>query len=74
MSLCNEAKDQDGFVWLMTVLGLVHIPQSDVSLYPRLAPFVFNMIVNPRRAIDLNIEASLEFLKCVVPARIAAMN
>lgn len=32
------------------------------------------MIVNPRRAIDLNINASLEFLKQVMPARISEMN
>ncbi len=32
------------------------------------------MKVNPRRAIDLNINANLEFLKLVMPARISAMN
>ncbi|EHK96288.1 putative Platelet-activating factor acetylhydrolase [Glarea lozoyensis 74030] len=32
------------------------------------------MTVNPRRAIDLNINASLEFLRHVMPDRISAMN
>jgi platelet-activating factor acetylhydrolase len=32
------------------------------------------MTVNPRRALDLNINASLEFLKLVMPKRISAMN
>lgn len=32
------------------------------------------MTVNPRRAIDLNINASLEFLKIVMPTRISVMN
>ena len=75
MSLCKEAKDQHALVWLMTVRGSVHISQSDFSLlYPRLASLLLKMTVNPRRAIDLNINASLEFLKLVMPARISAMN
>lgn len=75
MSLCKEAKEQDALVWLMTVRGSVHISQSDFSLlYPRLASLFLKMTVNPRRAIDLNINASLEFLKQVMPARISAMN
>jgi len=53
----------------------VHISQSDFSLlYPHLSSFLLKMTVNPRRAIDLNINASLEFLKRVMPARMAAMN
>jgi platelet-activating factor acetylhydrolase len=75
MRLCKEAKDQDALVWLMTVRGSVHISQSDFSLlYPRLASLLMKMTANPQRAIDLNINASLEFLKIVMPARISAMN
>jgi platelet-activating factor acetylhydrolase len=75
MSLCKEAKDQGALVWLMTVRGSVHISQSDFSLlYPRLSSLLLKMTVNPRRAIDLSINASLEFLKQVMPARISAMN
>ncbi|KAH7319099.1 hypothetical protein BKA65DRAFT_609100 [Rhexocercosporidium sp. MPI-PUGE-AT-0058] len=75
MSLCHEAKDYDALVWLMTVRGSVYISQSDFSLlYPRIASLLLKMTVNPRRAIDLNIKASLEFLKKVMPARISAMN
>lgn len=75
MSLCKEAKDQDALAWLMTVRGSVHISQSDFSLlYPRIASLFLKMTVNPRRAIDLNINASLEFLREVMPARISAMN
>jgi platelet-activating factor acetylhydrolase len=75
MSLCKEAKDQDALVWLMTVRGSVHISQSDFSiLYPRVSSIVLKTTVNPRRAIDLNVNASLEFLKQVMPARISAMN
>lgn len=75
MSLCKEAKEQGALCWLMTVRGSVHISQSDFSLlYPRLASLFLKMTVNPQRAIDLNINATLEFLKLVMPGRISAMN
>ncbi|KAF8860047.1 hypothetical protein BDZ45DRAFT_688694 [Acephala macrosclerotiorum] len=75
MSLCKEAKEQNQLAWFMTVRGSVHISQSDFSLlYPSIASFLLKMTVNPRRAIDLNINASLEFLKLVMPDRISAMN
>jgi platelet-activating factor acetylhydrolase len=75
MSLCREAKEQNQIVWLMTVRGSVHISQSDFSvLYPRLSSLLLKMTVNPRRAIDLNVNASLEFLKTVMPARMSQMN
>ncbi|KAK2627461.1 hypothetical protein QTJ16_003427 [Diplocarpon rosae] len=75
MCLCREAKEHDALCWMMTVRGSIHISQSDFSiLYPRVASLLLKMTVNPRRAIDLNINASLEFLKQVMPARISAMN
>jgi platelet-activating factor acetylhydrolase len=75
MKLCKEAKDQGTLCWLMTVRGSVHLSQSDFTiLYPKVCSFFLKMTVNPRRAIDLNINASLEFLRHVMPARISAMN
>lgn len=75
MSLCKEAKEQDQLAWLMTVRGSVHISQSDFSiLYPWVSSLLLKMTVNPRRAIDLNINASLEFLRQVMPERISKMN
>jgi platelet-activating factor acetylhydrolase len=75
MSLCSEVKEHDALVWLMTVRGSIHINQSDFSLlYPTMSSWFLKMTVNPRRAIDLNINASLEFLKKVMPARMSAMN
>ncbi|TVY51399.1 Platelet-activating factor acetylhydrolase [Lachnellula cervina] len=75
MSLCREAKDNHALCWLMTVRGSVHISQSDFSiLYPRIASLLLKMTVNPHRAIDLNVNASLEFLKLVMPKRMAEMN
>ncbi|CAD6441997.1 d909844c-607b-4d36-9ff5-a4130f1a5ddd [Sclerotinia trifoliorum] len=75
MSLCREAKSRGTLCWLLTVRGSVHISQFDFSLlYPNISSFLWKMTFNPRRAIDLNINASLEFLKMVMPKRISAMN
>lgn len=75
MKICKEVKDQNQLCWLMTVRGSIHISQSDFSiLYPKICSLVLKMTVNPRRAIDLNINASLEFLKHVMPDRMSQMN
>jgi platelet-activating factor acetylhydrolase len=75
MQLCKEAKDHDSLVWFLTVRGSIHVSQSDFSLlYPDICSLFLKMTVNPRRAIDLNINASLEYLKLVMPSRISAMN
>jgi len=53
----------------------MHLSQTDFSLlYPNISSLFLKMTVNPQRAIDLNINASLEFLKLVMPTRISAMN
>jgi platelet-activating factor acetylhydrolase len=47
----------------------VHISQSDfVLLYPNLCSLFLKAVASPRRALDININASLEFLKQVLPA------
>lgn len=75
LKICEEVKEHDQLCWLMTVRGSVHISQSDFSiLYPKVSSLFLKMTVNPQRAIDLNINASLEFLKLVMPSRISAMN
>ncbi|KAL5378208.1 hypothetical protein DPSP01_009317 [Paraphaeosphaeria sporulosa] len=64
MSLMYEAKEQGAPAVLCTVRGSVHINQSDFSLlYNGITSFFFKATVNPERAIDLNISASLEFLR-----------
>lgn len=74
MSLCQEAKQNDKLVWMMTVRGSIHISQSDFTLiYPHICSVLLKMSVNPIRAIDLNINASLEFLS-IVMKRFSAMN
>ncbi|KAF1974225.1 hypothetical protein BU23DRAFT_638439 [Bimuria novae-zelandiae CBS 107.79] len=64
MSLMKEAKEQEAPAVLCTVRGSVHINQSDFSvLYSNITSFFFKATVHPQRAIDLNISASLEFLR-----------
>lgn len=54
--------------WLMTVRGTVHISQSDfVLLYPHLCSLLLKAVASPRRALDINVNASLEFFKQVMP-------
>ena len=61
--------------WLMTLRGTVHISQSDFSLlYPNVSSLFLKMVANPRRALDLNINASLQFLSYVLPAELALVN
>lgn len=64
----REAREQGVPAWLLTVRGTVHISQSDFCiLYPRIVSTVMKMTMNPIRAIDLNIDASLDFLSRVLP-------
>lgn len=68
--LTNEAKDHGCPAWLLTVRGTVHISQSDFSiLYPHLCTILLKQTANPKRALDLNIGATLEFLKIVMKDR-----
>lgn len=67
-TVCQEARDHGALTWLMTVRGTVHISQSDFPLlYPHLASAVLKQTMDPRRAIDVNISASLEYLARVMP-------
>ena len=65
-SLVEEAGDYPS--WLLTVRGTIHVNQSDFSiLYPNVCSLALKMTANPRRALDINVNASLEFLRMVMP-------
>ncbi|KAM0722897.1 hypothetical protein Q7P37_001095 [Cladosporium fusiforme] len=54
--------------WLLTVRGTVHISQSDFPLlYPRVCSLFLKAVASPHRALDINVNASLEFLSQVMP-------
>jgi platelet-activating factor acetylhydrolase len=68
VGVCDEVKQQGSLAWLLTVRGTVHISQSDFCiLYPKTASLILKQTINARRAIDINISASLEFLAQVMP-------
>lgn len=68
MSLMKETKESGAPAYLLTVRGSVHISQSDFSLlYRGITDLLMKATVHPQRAIDLNISASLEFLRLVAP-------
>ncbi|CAJ2505352.1 Uu.00g127460.m01.CDS01 [Anthostomella pinea] len=76
-SLIKEAQagPDESPSWLITLRGTVHVSQSDFSLlYPHVCSLVLKMVANPQRALDLNINASLEFLSHVLPAELAQVN
>ena len=61
--------------YLLTVKGTVHLSQSDFALlYPHIISFSLHSTVTPHKAIEVNIRASLEFLRRVLPERIAAVE
>ena len=69
-AICDEVREHGSLSWLMTVRGTVHISQSDFCiLYPHIASVVLKMTMNPARAIDLNIDASLDFLSRTLPLK-----
>lgn len=74
LTLCEEAKANHALSWLMTVRGTVHFSLSDFAvLYPRIISLFYKATANPHRAILLHINASLEFLKLVMPENMSTM-
>jgi platelet-activating factor acetylhydrolase len=76
-SLVREAQDGPDPcpAWSMTIRGTVHITQSDFSiLYPILCSLFLKEVANPRRALDLNINATLEFLGHVLPSSMSQVS
>ncbi len=61
--------------WLLTLRGTIHVSQSDFSImYPHVCSLFLKMVANPKRALDLNINASLEFLSHVLPKELAEVS
>lgn len=71
----TQAEPSPAPSWLVTVRGTVHVSQSDFSLlYPHICSIFLKMVAHPRRALDLNINASLEFLSHILPPDLAMIN
>lgn len=70
--LVQETLDSGSISWLLTVRGTVHVNQSDFSIvFPKVCEVVLKMTADPQRALDLNINASLEFLGLTLPSHLA---
>ncbi|ODQ56312.1 hypothetical protein SAICODRAFT_16327 [Saitoella complicata NRRL Y-17804] len=70
--VCLEARSCNKQSYLLTVRGSFHLNQSDFGLlYPCLMHILCKATIDPRRALDININASLAFLKRVMPLRVA---
>jgi platelet-activating factor acetylhydrolase len=76
-SLIDEAESEPFNCpsWLLTLRGTVHVSQSDFSLlYPNVCSIFLKQLANPKRALDLNINASLEFLSHTLPPELAQVS
>jgi len=68
-----HAGPQEAPAWLMTVRGTVHVSQSDFPLlYPNLCSLFLKAVASPRRALDINVNATLEFFSLVMPSDLTA--
>ncbi|KAI1323397.1 hypothetical protein F5Y16DRAFT_383883 [Xylariaceae sp. FL0255] len=66
--ICKEARTHDAPCWMFTIKGSTHLSQTDFAvLYPQWMSLLMKTIVNPRRAVYLTINSSLEFLNKVLP-------
>jgi platelet-activating factor acetylhydrolase len=70
----QEARANSALSWLLTVRGTVYLSLFDFStLYPRIFSLFYKATANSQRAILLHVNASLEFLKLVMPESISRM-
>lgn len=73
-SLVQEARStpDPSPAWLLTLRGTIHLSCSDFPLlYPHLTSLALKMTADPRRALDLHISASLEFLSKILPSNVS---
>ncbi|KAI2626072.1 platelet-activating factor acetylhydrolase, isoform II-domain-containing protein [Hypomontagnella submonticulosa] len=76
--LCDigqEARDGGAPCWMLTIKGSTHLSQTDFAiLYPQWMSIFMKTMVNPRRAVYLTVNSSLEFLSQVLPPDFTAGN
>ncbi|KAI1455904.1 platelet-activating factor acetylhydrolase, isoform II-domain-containing protein [Annulohypoxylon moriforme] len=73
--IAKEAKDGGAFCWMMTIRGSTHLSQTDFAiLYPQWMSIFMKTMVNPRRAVYLTVNSSLEFLSRVLPLEFISGN
>ncbi|KAI2469310.1 platelet-activating factor acetylhydrolase, isoform II-domain-containing protein [Annulohypoxylon bovei var. microspora] len=73
--IARETKDGGALCWMMTIKGSTHLTQTDFAiLYPQWMSMFMKTMVNPRRAVYLTVNSSLEFLSRVLPPEFTTGN
>ncbi|KAI1414911.1 platelet-activating factor acetylhydrolase [Hypoxylon sp. FL1857] len=71
--IVKDARDGGAPCWMMTIKGSTHLSQTDFAvLYPHWMSLFMKTMINPRRAVYLTVNSSLEFLSRVLPPEIIA--
>ncbi|KAI1771772.1 platelet-activating factor acetylhydrolase, isoform II-domain-containing protein [Hypoxylon cercidicola] len=71
----RETRDSGAPCWMITIKGSTHLSQTDFAiLYPRWMSIFMKTMVNPRRAMYLTVNSSLEFLNRVLPPEVTRGN
>ncbi|TPX09275.1 uncharacterized protein E0L32_009467 [Thyridium curvatum] len=62
-AICQEARENNILCWMLTIRGSTHLSQSDFAvLYPRWLSLLWKTIVHPKRALQLTIMLTIDFL------------
>jgi platelet-activating factor acetylhydrolase len=70
LNVCKDTQESGVPCWMTTVKGSTHLSQTDFAvLYPRWMSWFAKNVINPRRAILLTVNSSLEFLRHVLPEK-----
>ncbi|KAF3017892.1 hypothetical protein E8E14_013078 [Neopestalotiopsis sp. 37M] len=70
LNVCKDTQEGGVPCWMTTVKGSTHLSQTDFAvLYPRWMSWFAKNVINPRRAILLTVNSSLEFLRHVLPEK-----
>ncbi|KAI0843936.1 platelet-activating factor acetylhydrolase, isoform II-domain-containing protein [Daldinia vernicosa] len=71
----KEARNGGALCWVLTIKGSTHLSQTNFAmLYPHWMSFFMKTMVNPKRAVALTVNSSLEFLSRVLPPALTLGN
>ena len=69
-AIAEGSRAAGNLAWLLTVRGSIHLSQTDIPiLYPRICSALLKASIEPKRAVELNINLALEFLDLVMLGR-----
>ncbi len=66
--ICQEAQGEGAPSWMLSIRGSTHLSQTDLAvLYPNAMSLLMKSVINPKRALNLTVTTTLEFLEIVLP-------